>query len=102
MRARNQLVITTLLGLAVLAPPAIAQDVDAGYRVAQRWCSSCHEIEKGRFRNDVSPSFASIAGRPSTTTTSLDMLLSTPHNRMPDSLMRHEIADVSAYILSLK
>jgi hypothetical protein len=34
---------------------------------------------------------------------SLHAFLSTPHHRMPDySLSRQEIADISAYILSLK
>ncbi len=102
MSWRNQLLIMTLLATAVLVPPAVAQGVEAGYIVAQRWCSSCHEIDKGRFGNGATPSFASIARRPSTTTVSLEMLLSNPHRRMRDSLMRHEIADVSAYILSLK
>jgi hypothetical protein len=53
--------------------------------------------------NDVSPSFWSIARMPSTTAMSLQAFLSTPHHRMPDySLSRQEIADISAYILSLK
>lgn len=33
---------------------------------------------------------------------SLEILLTNPHYRMPDYLTRQEIADVSAYILSLK
>jgi hypothetical protein len=38
----------------------------------------------------------------STTSTSLNAFLSTPHPSMPDyALSRQEIADVSAYILSL-
>jgi cytochrome c2 len=102
MKALNRLAITTLAGVLVLAPPAIAQNAKAGYIVAQRRCNVCHEIDRGRIRDDVSPSFATIARRPSTTITSLDMLLSTPHHRMPGNLMRQEIADVSAYILSLK
>ena len=40
---------------------------------------------------------------PDTTRLSLTVFLSTPHHRMPDySLTRQEIANVSAYILSLK
>ena len=102
MKALNRLAITALVGVAVLAPPAVAQNAEAGYIVAQRRCNVCHEIDKGRPRDDVSPSFATIALRPSTTIRSLDVLLSTPHYRMPGNLTRQEIEDVSAYILSLK
>lgn len=102
MSARNQLILAILTGFVTLAPPSVAQDIIAGYTVAQRWCASCHEIEKGRFRDEGVPSFAVIAGRPRTTTMSLDGVLSTPHHRMPGYLMRQEIADVSAYIVSLK
>lgn len=86
----------------MLTPPAASQDVQMGYIVAQRSCSSCHDIEQGRFRSDVRPSFAAIARRPNTTMMSLEILLTNPHYRMPDYLTRQEIADVSAYILSLK
>lgn len=102
MTARNRVAMSALIGIAVLVSPALAQDVQMGYIVAQRSCSSCHEIEKGRSRSDVRPSFAAIASRPSTTMMSLEILLTNPHYRMPDYLTRQEIADVSAYILSLK
>ena len=103
MNKRNRLLIVTLLAAAILAPPAAAQDVAAGRQIAKRWCSSCHEVGKAPVQNDVSPPFMAIARMPSTTTISLNAFLSTPHHRMPDySLTRQEIADVSAYILSLK
>lgn len=88
--------------MALLASPAVAQDVQMGYIVAQRSCSSCHDIEKGRSRSDLRPSFATIAGRPGTSMMSLEIVLTNPHYRMPDYLTRQEIADVSAYIISLK
>jgi mono/diheme cytochrome c family protein len=103
MHEPKRLLMISLLTVAVLAPPAAAQDVAAGHDIARRWCSSCHEIGKAPVQNDVSPSFAAIARMPSTTAISLNAFLSTPHYRMPDySLTRQEIADVSAYILSLK
>jgi mono/diheme cytochrome c family protein len=102
MKTRSWVAIFALVGIAMLTLPAVAQDVQMGYIVAQRSCSSCHEIEQGRFRSDVRPSFATIASRPNTTMMSLEILLTNPHYRMPDYLTRQEIADVSAYILSLK
>ena len=99
---------TVHLGFAVLlcgVTPAIAQNVEAGHRLAARWCSGCHQIEavaRGPVL-DTPPSFPAIARMSSTTRMSLTAFLSTPHAPMPDySLSRQEIADVSAYILSLK
>jgi len=102
MKAQCRLAIAILAGVAALVPPAAAQDVKAGYIVAQRFCASCHEIERGRFRNDRSPSFATIASRPTTGITGLEMFLSNPYYGKPDYLTLPEIADVSAYIFSLK
>src|SRR4051812_16633937 len=99
----GRLLMVTLLAAAVLAPPVAAQDVEAGRLIARRWCSSCHEIGNAPVQNDVSPPFAAVARMPSTTATSLNAFLSVPHHRMPEySLTRAEIADVSAYILSLR
>lgn len=102
MKAQHRVAISALVGIAALTSPVIAQDLQMGYIVAQRSCASCHEIERGRFRSDVRPSFAAIASRPGTTMMSLEILLTNPHYRMPDYLTRQEIADVSAYIVSLK
>ena len=99
---------TVSIGLAALLcgmMPAAAQDVEAGHRLAAMWCSSCHQIEaaaRGPLR-DTPPSFGVVARMSSTTRMSLTVFLSTPHYPMPNySLSRQEIADVSAYILSLK
>jgi mono/diheme cytochrome c family protein len=102
MNRRFRLLIG-LLFAALSVSSAAAQDVEAGHQIAQRWCSACHEIGTAPVKNDVSPSFWSIARMSSTTAMSLHAFLSTPHHRMPDySLSRQEIADISAYILSLK
>lgn len=99
---------TICLGFAILLGagiPALAQDIEAGHRLAAMWCSSCHQIEavaRGPVL-DTPPPFADIARMSSTTRTSLTVFLSTPHAPMPNyALSRREIADVSAYILSLK
>ena len=103
MREQNRLLMTRLLAAAVLTSPATAQDVESGHRIAKRWCSACHEIGKAPVQNVVSPPFATIAHMPSTTAISLNAFLSTPHHRMPDYILtQREIADVSAYILSLR
>jgi len=93
-----------VLGMMPTANVAAAQDISEGKRIAQKWCSGCHQIETHASQaNDAIPSFPSIAQMNSTTSISLAAFLSSPHGRMPDySLTRTEIADVSAYILSLR
>ena len=90
------------------APPVAAQvltgDAVAGQKLAQEWCSGCHAVNPRdtQVRDNV-PSFFSIASMPSTTSFSLQAWLQTSHPRMPDwELTRPQIADVVAYILSLK
>jgi mono/diheme cytochrome c family protein len=93
---------------ALVVPPAVAQDAGdrlAGRELATRWCSSCHVVDPTQQRqgSDAVPTFASIAAMQSTTAASLRAFLSTPHTPMPDfSLSRDDIANVSAYILSLR
>jgi mono/diheme cytochrome c family protein len=85
--------------------PAMAQNVEAGHRLATMWCSACHRVETRVVGpiSDTPPSFVAVARMSSTTRMSLNVFLSTPHFAMPDiSLSRKEIADVSAYILSLR
>ena len=101
---RAVLVSMLFLPLGVLG--AFAQYVAAGETVAKTWCAGCHDVGAGG-RNAGSdagpPAFASIAKMNSTTAMSLTVFLSTPHGRMPDySLSRNDIANVSAYILSLR
>lgn len=83
-----------------------AQNLTNGERIAKSWCAACHRISPNApisGANDAAPSFSSIARMGSTTEASLAAFLSTSHARMPDySLTRGEIADVSAYILSLR
>jgi mono/diheme cytochrome c family protein len=97
--------------MLVLALPGLlavngaqAQDVREGQRIAQQWCSGCHQIgSKPTRANDAIPTFLAIALMPSTTTMSLTVFLSTPHGRMPDyDLSRAEIRNLSSYILSLR
>lgn len=84
---------------------ASAQSIYAGQKIAEHWCSACHLVD---FRqrtapNDAIPSFPAIAQMKSTTMISLAAFLSTSHEPMPNfALSRGEIADVSAYILSLR
>lgn len=97
-----------LLLLMASSRLALAQDVgdvDAGRHIAETWCSSCHVVSPGQSQGTSTgaPPFRAIAAETSITPMALDVFLQTPHHRMPDlHLSRQEIADVSAYILSLR
>ena len=87
------------------ASSALAQNVEAGRTLAQTWCKGCHDVAPGgrRMHDTGAPPFALVANSKGMTTTALTTFLFTSHNRMPDySLTRQQVADVSAYILSLK
>lgn len=99
------LMIAALSAAMSLTGVARAQDVDEGKRIATTWCINCHVVDpKGQTTgSDAVPTFRSVARRSSTTEMSLTAFLTTPHSRMPDfRLGRSEIADVTAYILSLR
>ena len=101
-------VVQFALGAALMlhGGPALASgDPDDGHRLAASWCSSCHQVElrAQTSASDAVPSFWAIAARPSTTSMSVRVFLSTPHAVMPDfELASTQIDDVGAYILSLR
>ena len=87
------------------ASGAQAQNAANGKRIAERWCSSCHIVDPNDNRPvpDTVPSFMAIARTSSTTKMALAAFLTTPHYPMPNFVLsRSEIADVSAYIMSLR
>lgn len=80
-------------------------DVAAGRHIAETWCGNCHITgpTQKRGTSTGAPTFTAIAAMKTTTQAGLRAFLQAPHNRMPDvHLSRKEIADVSAYILSLR
>ena len=100
--------LTTLALLATLgavAAPATAADPQKGLGFAREVCAGCHAVEDGQTVSPLprAPSFYAIADVPGMSKTALYALLSTPYKTMPNLILSaDEIADVSAYILSLK
>ena len=95
-----------LFGIAGTGPSAQrAADVNKGMEIAQQICSTCHIVgkdAKGVVKADV-PSFTSIADKPGQTTEFIVGRLVLPYRPMPDlKLTRLEMADVAAYIMSLR
>jgi mono/diheme cytochrome c family protein len=89
--------------LVWLLPVAAHANAADGQRLAQRWCAGCHVIDGGSAGSvpQGPPSFRIVAQR--LDAGRLRAFLSRPHAPMPDlSLTRAEIADLVAYIESLR
>lgn len=94
------LVLPVLLGVTMA--PAVAQQAERGHQLAERWCSSCHAVDKGAVNRTEAPSFINIAARHGDDQRWLRAWLMAPHPSMPDmSLSRIEIDDVVAYLKTL-
>ena len=84
-KAALRIALRGLVGAFVLLsiePFADAADVTRGRRLAQILCSQCHFVttnQKGWFD---APSFAAIANNPATTSTSLEVIIESPHPKM--------------------
>jgi mono/diheme cytochrome c family protein len=96
--------VTAALGAVVT--PAVAADVKSGRALADKWCVSCHVIgpENQSVATDAAPTFVAIANRPSTSEEGLRAFLAEPHYSAMKGIVlpRLEIADLAAYIASLR
>ena len=93
--------------LALAADPALAAGrAEEGKAISQRWCASCHQVSPEQTTASAdAASFMTIAQMRATPSAlaALEGFLADPHPVMPDmSLTRQEIADLVAYIGSLK
>jgi len=100
-------VLAAALLLAATCGVARAQsdgDADAGLKLAQTWCSSCHVVAPTKAAvSNGAPTFAGVARMKSATRMSLIVFLQTPHFPMPNfQLGNDQISNVVAYILSLR
>jgi mono/diheme cytochrome c family protein len=82
----------------------LSADPDKGKALAERWCASCHLVDRDQKRaTDQAPPFTSIARMPDFDANKLAFLLLKPHPNMPMlSLDRTEIADLAGYVATLK
>ena len=111
MRIHAQLIQRFGFSLALAAAAAVGAhaqdgDVGAGHAFAREACNACHMVEakqKKPRRIVIGPAFRDIANTRGMTTTALRVFLTTSHPKMPNLILTsEEIADVSAYILSLR
>jgi mono/diheme cytochrome c family protein len=96
--------LSAALALFGGSPTALAQDIENGQRLSERWCSGCHAIgpaAPAKSRRIIS--FASIAERPGVTSDMIASFLLMPHATMPNLPMsRKDAQDIAAFILKMK
>ncbi len=82
---------------------AVAQDVEHGSRLAERWCSQCHATGPAPGKSSQLPSFASIAARPGITSDMIAAFLLLPHATMPNPpLSGQDARDIAAFIMAMR
>ena len=82
---------------------AFAADPNHGEAVVKRWCAECHLIAQDQKSSTEAPPFSSIAKRPDFDAAKVAFFLLDPHPKMPNmQLSRAEVADIAAYIATLK
>jgi mono/diheme cytochrome c family protein len=94
-----------LILLATMSQSVYAADAAAGRKLAEQWCSRCHNIEKGAPFKLNPPSFASIAAYRSEDVILAKVIAPSMHSGMPDTmwvLQRSDVDDIVAYITSLE
>jgi cytochrome c len=103
------LAAVSIAGFALTGRTARAQigpNPNAGQVLAEKLCTSCHIVDGQAASASVSadvPSFVAIANKPGQTTQAIAGRIVVPHPPMPQiHLTRDEIADLAAYILSLR
>jgi mono/diheme cytochrome c family protein len=94
--------------LAVTAVNAHAQDGNgaAGHAFAREACNACHVVDaeqRAPRHIIIGPAFRDIANTSGITATALRAFLMSSHPKMPNLILTpEEMADVIAYILSLR
>lgn len=106
MSKLSKIIAGHVFGLTIcLAVPACAlESAPNGKVLAQRWCATCHLVSPGQATASADvPTFMTLAKRSDREIDKLPNFLAHPHPVMPDmQLTRSEIADIVAYIRSLK
>ena len=82
---------------------ALAQNVENGRRLSERWCSECHAIDPAPGKSNRAQSLASIAAKQTISAEMIASFLRLPHATMPNlPLTRSDASDIAAFIMGMK
>ncbi|PDT75133.1 cytochrome C [Bradyrhizobium sp. C9] len=85
------------------AQAAVAQDVENGRRLSERWCSECHAIGPVPAKLYAAPPFAAIAARETINVDMIATFLLLPHATMPNlPLSRNDARDIARFIIEMR
>ena len=89
--------------LSVASAPASAEgSAEAGKRLSEQWCASCHQVEPNGPARDTAPPFASLGAKKGKDPGWIRAWLADPHPPMQGiNLSRRQVDDVVAYLQSL-
>jgi len=88
--------------LATSSTASAAGSAEAGKRLAQQWCASCHQVEPNAPAKDTAPPFASLGVEKGKDPGWIRAWLANPHPPMQGiNLSRQQIDDIVAYLQSL-
>jgi len=94
------------LAASACGPKAQDGDVWTGHAFAREACKACHLVDpEARAPRifEIGPAFHDIANIRGMTATAIRVFLTSSHPKMPNLILTpDEIADVTAYILSLR
>ena len=113
MRFSQCVAVASVLAVSVLrfdagnaAPTTPRTDPGKGRALAERVCVTCHVVSNEAATSTVAadvPSFVAIANKPGQSMETLAGRIVVPHPPMPAiALSREEIANVVAYIMTLR
>jgi len=108
--SRGSRSIFTLLALVALGTTVIhsvqaAGTPKRGEEIAEKWCSTCHQIAPGALRFDKTrpASFQESSNTPGMGELALKVFFQTLHKQMPNFSITNDVRDhLIAYITSLK
>jgi mono/diheme cytochrome c family protein len=102
---RSAQILCLSIALAVFGGTgaALAQNVENGRRLSERWCSECHAIGPVAAKRNGLPSFASIANKANVTSEVIASFLRMPHATMPNApLSAQDAQDIAAFMMEMK
>ena len=98
--------LAVVMAAAAFSAEAQQGDTAVGHAFAREACRACHEVEAKEPSPrmiKIGPAFRDIANAPGMTATALRVFLTSSHPKMPNFILTpEEIADVTAYIVSLR
>jgi mono/diheme cytochrome c family protein len=96
-------ILSLVMVLTCCGGAAVAQDLENGRRLAERWCAACHGVKPDASSSKGVPSFAMIAAKEKITAEMIASFLVMPHATMPNFPLSHKDADdLAAFIMAMK